>query len=276
VISADGSSLELVSFDDPPVQEVVLSVQFPDPVLDLDGLSHLGNGLRKEYPVRQFQQTLPRMVDPAQGVSPQINLSFAAVLPRVWFMSQDGRFVVQAQEDRVTLNWRKTGPDSVYPRYPEVRERFREVLRQTLEAFGEQEGSVRFDFCELAYVNELAWGDSGSTTHPRVEEGLRPLQAIPDADFLPAPEDSRWASSWGIRADPSGEKEGTLIVVADPSIRGADNRHVYLLTMTGSMPGEGVGVSLALQRLDAAHEWVVRGFEDLTTEMLHDQWRKSS
>lgn len=275
--AADSSSLELVSFDDPPVQEVVFSVQFPEPIIDLDAVARIGGEIREDYPHRQMHQALPRMADPTQLAGPpEIKLRLGVPLPRVWFLSGDGRFVVQIQEDRVTLNWRKT-PGSDYPRYPSIRERFVRVLQRVVEGTGAaQETNIGFDFCELAYVNELTWGDPDSSTHPPGEEGLTTLQAMPSPDFLPPPDDSRWAGSWAIRSDPSSEKEGTLVVVAEPSIRGADNRHVYLLTMTGSMPGEGVGISGALQRIDAAHEWIVRGFEDLTTERLHDQWRKSS
>jgi hypothetical protein len=89
------------------------------------------------------------------------------------------------------------------------------------------------DFTELTYVNEL---DVDSGPSLPAERALTTIQ-VPDAEFLPLPEDSKWAARWLIPGpDDDGPPCGRLIASAEPATRQDDQHDTYLLTMTVRIP----------------------------------------
>lgn len=263
--------LELVSFNSPPVQEIAFAVQLLNAQLSLEGMVDIGRALRPSFPVQQLQPALPRMMEPEMQ---SFSISVGAPLPRFWFVSEDGFRLVQVQEDRVAFNWRSLDRDALYPRYEKLRTEFADHLELIGEVVPELEGEgLRADFCELTYVNELE--PPGLTAnHPPLEAILRIAQPLDDADFLPPPDTAEWTGRWTIQ-DAEGEAAGRLTAAAQAASRQRDQRPIYLLTMTGVLPGEVAGSDAVLEQLDLAHEWIVRGFADLTTKDMHDQWERT-
>jgi uncharacterized protein (TIGR04255 family) len=266
---APSTELELVSFDRPPVEEIAFAVQLAEPQLSLEDMVDVGRLLSSRFPVRQLQAPLPRMTE---SMAPLFTIGVP--LPRFWFVSSDGLRVVQVQEDRVAFNWRRLGTDAAYPRYAALRAEFKATLELMAPAVpGLAGGHLRADFCELTYVNELETPGADASILP-LESVLSVVRSVREFAFLPPPDHEQWMGSWTI-ADPTGAQTGRLTAGAQPALRQRDQRPIYLLTMTGALAGEVSGVEAAFDRLDVAHEWIVRGFADLTTKEMHDHWGRT-
>jgi uncharacterized protein (TIGR04255 family) len=265
------SPLELVSFTTPPVQEIAFSIQLLSAQLSLENMVDFGRALSPSFPVQQLQPALPRMMEPGLR---SISVTVGAPLPRLWFVSEDGLRLVQVQEDRIAFNWRGLGRDAPYPRYNKLRAEFDVYLELLGEVVPELEGNgLRADFCELTYVNELEVA-APSGAHPPLDAILRVAQSLRDAEFLPHTDTAEWNGRWTIR-DAHGAPAGWLTASAEPALRQRDQRPIYLLTMTGVLPGQVAGKEVVFEQLDLAHEWIVRGFADLTTKEMHDRWGRT-
>jgi uncharacterized protein (TIGR04255 family) len=264
------SNHEFVSFDSPPVEEVVFAVQFVDPVISFDHMAQLQRDLRSEFPTQQIQPPLDRMVSKDEVV---VSFRVGPPLPRIWWLSADGHRVVQVQEDRVALNWRRLGGWEVrYPRYPQLRGEFIGHLAALRAAV---ESDVAIDACELSYVNELRLESGGYVGMPPLRRLLRTVLSEQLQGFLGEPEDQQWAARWAI---PSVNKEpgGTLEAKVEPVRRRIDGYPTYLLTLTCRMVGDfRLNNNKYIDALDTAHEHIVRGFADLTTEEMHEQWGRT-
>jgi uncharacterized protein (TIGR04255 family) len=272
-MDAPHTSHELVSFDHPPVQEIAFSIQLIEP-LSLEAMVDIGRALDPSFPVRQLQPALPRMVAPDVGQPFSFLTTIGVQLPRFWFVSQDGLRLVQVQEDRVAFNWRRLGRDVLYPRYGTLRGEFAQILAKLTGLVPELTNeTLAVDFCELTYVNELAPAEPRRKRLP-LETVLRVVRPLPDGEFLPDADDAQWTGSWTI-VDSAGARAGRLTASAQPGLRQVDEQPIYLLTMSSALPGRVSGTGAVFDRLDVAHEWIVRGFADLTTKDMHDQWRRT-
>lgn len=262
---------DLVSFDRPPVQEIAFAVQLSGSQLSLEVMVDIGRALKPSFPVQQLQPALPRMMQP--GVQ-SFSVSVGAPLPRFWFVSEDGLRLVQVQEDRVAFNWRRLGRDAPYPRYGRLRADFEQHLARMAQIAPElADDRLQADICELTYVNELETPGPSAGQLP-LDAVLRMARPLSDGDFLPDADDGQWTGRWTIR-NAEGQTAGRLVAAAQPASRQHDQRPIYLLTMTGIMDREVRGGAAAFEQFDLAHEWIVRGFADLTTKDMHDQWGRT-
>jgi len=268
-MTATPTNLELVSFDDPPVQEIAFAFQLPDAQLTVEEIVDIGRALRPSFPVQQLQPALPRMLGPTE--SPLFSFPVGPSLPRFWFVSTDGLRLVQVQEDRVAFNWRRLGREVVYPRYGTLRAEFEEHVERLTETIPSLK-DLHADLCELTYVNELV--DEQTADRVPLDQVLRTVRPIEDAEFLPGTDQAEWQGRWTIR-DEGGDVTGWLTAAAQPASRQRDDRPIYLLTMTGILPGEVHSRQMVFDRFDLAHEWIVRGFADLTTKEMHDRWGRT-
>ena len=132
----------------PPVNEVVIGVYFKDPILAMRA-EHVGlfwSEIESAFP--EAAQNIPigaNLDIPVQGeVFP---------LPRFWFTSDDGTYLIQVQRNAFLLNWRKK--DSAYPHYEDVKARFDEWFGGFCAFCKRQFGLGKLDIarCELNYVN---------------------------------------------------------------------------------------------------------------------------
>ena len=167
------AQFEFVSFSEPPVSEVALSIQFGAETFGLATYGLFVHRLRAEHPDVQRQPVLPPIVESFDHVPrmPSINFQFAdpAAMPRLWLVTKDGTELVQLQHDRISYNWRKLSAAASYPRYSHIRERFSSVLGALAEALSEardpsapEEAWSTASLCEVSYVNTIAYGSQAS------------------------------------------------------------------------------------------------------------------
>lgn len=251
---------ELVTFDRPPVNEVVLGRAFlhrPDFFIPYYGV--FWDRIRETFPL--VEQATP-IVD-AQDM--QVTDAFASFMPRVWFLSHDKTQMVQIQNGRLYFNWRKAADQSNdYIRFQEVRRGFDGAWRALSELVKEMTGApLQSTRGELTYVNYLEM--PGKTELEVAEKGLRDFAWDRSQRFLPTPTKLIRNMSFPI---PNGG--GELAVV----LHSAKNN------MTG---GEAIKLELSAKGpasddasfnewATRAHDFLVQGFVDLTTDVLHEQW----
>ncbi len=271
---ATGGSYETapVSFRNPPVIEVALSVQF-EPAL-FNSTKTLGDFwplVRAEYPQLDQQPSFPPQTEDFGPPRPlQVEMMAAPPPPRYWFVSDSGERLIQVQPDRLVFNWRKTDDAEQYPRYRELRPEFESRLHQLLDVLTEEErSSIHPTWCEVTYVNHIL-GDTDSHS-PSLGEVLTTVTDPPAEWSLPEIEDAQLLQRFRITGA-AGEPVGRLHVTAAPGVRNLDQRPLLALTLVArTRPEEGTAEG-ALASVDRGRELIVRGFSDLTTPEMHEKW----
>jgi uncharacterized protein (TIGR04255 family) len=276
---APSSSSALPRFAKPPVVEVAISVQFEElPRLELVDFGLFWERLRARYPTVESHDPIPPMIerfDRGQVRTTAFHVEEGLPLRRCWYLSEDGTRLVQLQPDRFVLNWRKAGDDGTYPTYDRLRADFERELTGFL-AFARERDLGRFEpnQCELTYVNHFHEGREGNDVGslPNI---LTAWRGESEATFLPKIEDTRLA--WQYRFDDErGQPLGRLHVMLNSAVRTADDRRILALQLVGRGAPQGDGVDGVLVFADRAHEWIVRGFTDVTTERMHELWEREA
>jgi uncharacterized protein (TIGR04255 family) len=257
------SASTLPSYEAPPVIEVVLGLTFE--TLSLVKFPHIGlfwDTIRSEFPNCQQAPTLGNInsvIEPESGVP----------LPRVWLINQEDDNLIQLQKNKFLFNWRKRA--SSYPRFEPVSTKFFKYLFSFKQFLEENDlGLIRPSECELTYINHIP---KGTGWEAPADVGF----VLPDVcwqrrkeRFLPDPGALNWNVSFALPKD-----VGTLFVKLNSAIRIPDNMPLLILELTvkRSVPDEPDDKIKAWYA--TAREWIVRGFEDLTSEKVQmEHWRK--
>jgi uncharacterized protein (TIGR04255 family) len=279
LIPADAAPTEAsspVSFELPPVSELVFAVQFASGIVDLEVLGTIARSFKMDFPVREQHPPLPPMIERFEPGPETAHIIFKTQpdLPRTFFISNDSERLIQVQADRFAFNWRKTHPAQIYPRYGSLRPEFVRHLHALMGAAAEVEPTAPpITICELSYVNELVLEDVElGAPHPQIGRFVHVISPIKGESFLPNAEDARLQARWRI-PDADGRPIGRLYVSVEPAYRRADNLPMYVMTMTARMVSAGADPNEALRLIDIGHDWIVRGFKDLTTKEMHAIWK---
>ena len=260
---------KLPEFDNPPLQETILSVEF-DRIAEMK-IPHYGAfwaAIRSDYPVADTQPPLaPAPSDSAVPVS--LRLSAGDInLARACFTNNHSTMQVQLQNDRFLTTWSRGIAENVYPRYTKTRKNFEEkweIFRTFLKQ--EQLPAPRPTRCEITYVNHI--GPTGDWSElPRLEDIFAPWSGSQTDGFLQKP---NIASVLAQYSWPQGE----LTVALQPAIRVADQKKLVQLILTARLPlRDGTDTPSILNCFDIGREWIVRGFADLTTRTMQSVWKR--
>lgn len=270
-----------VDFGTPPVAEVALTVQFARPIADIAVLAAFVTRLAPEFPIQTLQPALSRMqevFDRPQAI-PSFEMRFdqMSALPRTW-LSGEGPYLVQIQPDRLVFNWRREAqPQGMeYPGYQTIRGEFMRHFAALLEIASATRHAEPpgVDLCEAFYVNPIIVPEHQSrSVHPDLSEVLRLVSSAPQETFLGAPEDETLQTRWRIPGRLELDRPaGRLYLSASPAIEPQTNLPIYLVNLTGHVLPSEETQEAALDALDLAHDWVVRGFEAITTDAMHTAW----
>lgn len=263
----------------PPVAEVVLAIAFEEIV----GFSAAHHGLfwsriREIYPRAEthsplfFQQEQPPGQTPAPPAQEIGTLSASPQL-RSWFLVEDGTQLIQVQSDGFIRNWRKRETAPVYPRYHMVRESFVRdvgVFRSFLEDVGLRLTSIVN--CEISYINHVVVAEDSPGAVGGVGAVLKGF-TYPSPEFLPQPE--AIASVAGYPMYKNDRFAGRLRVSAQPAFLVGSGQKIINLTLAARSRSKIGDMNTALEFFDSAHEWIVRGFTDFTTNSMHELWGRT-
>ena len=264
----------LPEYANPPVIEVVSGVGFTP----LEGFKaiHVGllwNAFRDQFPRVEEHSPLVMPLEvldvPVVQVG-EVQFSDTPPLPRVWFVDASGNGIVQVQRDALLHNWRKLKDGDTYPRFDVVISEFREHF-SLLTKFVEhhQLGAILPLQYELNYVNHIFpneyWGQG------KVLNNIFPdFQWRQEGrSFLPREyEVVNWKTVVRL---PNGA--GRLHITIQTAFKLPERSPVLVLEMKARGIAADRSVDSVWRWFDLAHEWIVRGFADITdTKIQQKLW----
>jgi len=247
------------SYGSPPLTEVACGVQFEALPLQTRHVGQFWTEIAEEYPLTQDFLPVPDV-----GEVASLSFSMMPPLRRTFLATSTTEFVIQLQESRFHHNWRKLSPTVVYPRFAVVFNRFLTAWG-LFSDFAKRQGlpEPKPSRYELTYVNEIE--TLGSI---RIEQAVKLFDwSEIKAEFLPVPQATNVAWSF-----PLPDTKGLMNVSTNRLTR-PDGRSVVLLTLACSGPSANEKYSLN-DWFQTAHEWIVRGFTDLTTPDAQQIWKR--
>ncbi len=263
----------LPKYDNPPVVEVALSVQFDR--LDLS-TAHLGlvwQQFRGRFPVIQDKPELDSTFErfgSSEKRMPGVRFEVGSMpMPRFWFVNESGNELVQVQRDRFIRNWRKTDGQPGYPSYDNLRKALIADW-ELFEKFVTEECKLTLtpNQCEVTYVNIIEDVDPSQLANV-----FAWINGTYSDDYLGDAEDTEFALRYVLK-DESEPPWGRLHVTAAPAIRAADGKPVVRLTMTARGTPQTQDSNGVFDLLDKGHEVIVRGFTSITTPEMHKIWER--
>jgi uncharacterized protein (TIGR04255 family) len=205
----------------------------------------------------------------AQKGAPGLTIEFGdPSRARCWFLHKNDAQLLQLQDNRLILNWRRLRQEEEYPHYKV----FLPVFHKEWQRFGAF--LKRNDFedpsvvqCELTYVNHVArgegWNDFGDLARVTTMWAGTP-------NGLPAAEAVVVNARFGMP-----EQHGRLHIALQPAIRNADGKEVLQMTLTVRGAPRGSGIQDLVHWFDEAHNRIVAAFVEVTGPEMHKLWNRS-
>lgn len=265
----------LRDYSAPPVVETVLGVQFAPLSF---AIPHFGLYWSRIQP--EFSQY--RVLPPLGHVREQIGGSTGGIIRkmgfevvqgpdvRCWFLDRPGNQIIQVQRDRFIYNWQKISGTEVYPRYETVRGRFEAEWKQ-FGGFVEEGGFGKLEVnqCEVTYVNHLEY-ENGWKGFGELNKVISCWSGKHSGTFLPEPEKVSMTVNYLLP-----DNQGRMYVSLEPVIRTRDAKEVLQLNLTVRGAPASSDHAAVLHWLDVGRQWVVEGFTDFTTDVMHKLWGRS-
>jgi uncharacterized protein (TIGR04255 family) len=259
----------ICDFENPPLTEVVLGVQFAAPsnfrLTDFAGVHDL---FRDEFPTVVDQAPLPPQFEtfgggvPSQGI--QLEFGVGPVSGRVWFVSADNTHLIQFQGDRLLLNWRDQ-PTARYPRYGAISNRFAEqcerLSRYFESAFGAQ---MSINQAEVSYINII---------NVNGFEEVGAWLKVVDLSFL-KPEG--FGLNYAEIVVEDGKPVGRLYTEISSGFDSRNRSKMIRLGLTFRGAPNVDTIDSARALLDSGRERIVNRFCAMTTQQAHARWGKKS
>jgi uncharacterized protein (TIGR04255 family) len=259
----------LPDFEDPPLTEVALSIQFDAlSAIEFIDLGPLWAQLRRRYPkVEQHPPLLPAFEIfgmPAAPMMFQVQVSPMPELPRFWFINEAGTELLQIQPDRFVHNWRKAVDGAEYPRYERIRSTFLSEFLRLSRLIERRYGRVLTpNQCEITYVNHVA--------PPDATEMLEVLR-VPDDFPVGSLEDVGMQLRF-LLPGAEGRPAGRLIVQAGPALT-PRSEQVFQLMLTVRGRPFTADLDGARTFMDMGRAAIVKSFAALTTQRMHQVWER--
>ena len=268
----------LPDFNRPPINEVVLSVQFR--ALSAFGNGHIGllwSKYRHDYPELSEQAPLQSIFETFGSIQPspqgiRIETLLNPPMGRFWFIDGSGNALIQVQQDRFIHNWRKREDEQLYPRYEAIRERFEQEIA-IFEKFLREEklGELKTNQCEVTYMNVIELKEE-TNPHSALEK-ITPLWAGALSEEVGPKRESATLRCRFILHD-EGKPVGRVHVSFVPAHRVVDRKPVVRLEITARAKPADESVEAALRLLDKERTDVVRIFAAVTTPAMHKLWER--
>lgn len=137
-------------FENPPINEVIVSTYFNPPLSGLRN-EHIGlfwSEIQDEF--NEVNQRTP--IHPERNIIPEEPFP----MPRYWFISDDEIYLIQIQRSAFIFNWRRRDKEyphfhsSIKPKFDKYFGFFSEFLRRMNIAT-----NPTVDVCELSYINAI-------------------------------------------------------------------------------------------------------------------------
>ena len=247
-----------------PLVEVVFGIDFEE--IEWLRSTHFGlywGTIGERFPISEDHPPIGEL-----KLDPQ-NLSLPP-LRRTWFISEDQSSLLQLQNNKFLLNWRKT-KGSTYPRFPNLKESFFKEFasfKGFVSDFYGEDFKFSIKGCELSYINIVDnfedWSNLENVTKILPQFDWRNT----DAEYLASPKKFRWSSEFEIN------DEMVLKTVAKSVMRKVPNDEKRAFQLDLHVSGLNVDKSESglSDWFDSAHETIINGFKDLTSQSTQENW----
>ena len=263
--------LHLPDYRSPPIDEVVVGVQFP-PIPNFQDV-HVGlywQKVRSNYPRAETQPRIEGPIEtpgPPQANIPVIPISFAPTQARTWLISDTDDYLIQVQNTRFIQNWRRRNAE--YPHFEAIHGLFEDhyqKFRELLKDEHLQEPTVQQ--VEVSYIN---W-----VTGLPISKFLRPgtSATIQVGGQNHEPEDQNWGARYLLSA--SADTVERLHVVCQAATRPVPNMetgNIFQLVYHAAR-AEGFTADEIRRLMPKGRDIIVSTFDELTTADAHAAWEK--
>lgn len=262
-------SQELPKFNNPPVIETVLGVEFES--LSNFLVPHFGAfllELKGNYNKFRELPPIPSQIERFEGEPVELASLQIGFHPQIrcLFLNKTEDWRIQIQNNWFLSNWVKT--NTKYPSYEETLRRFKtnwNKFRLFLEKSRIDTPQVKQ--CEVTYNNHIE-------EFTQVEGLYKVFPFLADyrkkQDFLPSAEGIALRMVYRIP-----EKRGRLHIEIKPAFRHVDAKNIIEMSLTARVLPKSPDNKDVLEAINIGHEWVVRGFADITSKSMHQVWERS-
>ena len=270
------TSRTLPEFEDPPVIEVVIGVQFA-PLQVFSGAhagwfwkQFLGDGWDSAVEVPRVQDAYEKFVDERQFMPP-IGITFRGPreTERTQIMSSTTGRMIQIQDTRFILNWRMTTFAPIYPSFESLKGEFFDHLN-SFGRFAEVAGTPNLELnqWEVVYVNHIPRGELWDSL--KDWNNVLNFFAVPDAQASGL-ECETYAGHWSLVLP---DNRGRLqISIQHGRADGGDGAEILVLQLTSRGPLSGE--KSLHEDLELGHSAIVSTFTAMTTGTAHKIWGRT-
>lgn len=264
---------DLPDYDAPPVNEVVIGVQFARTAITGAHVGLFWEGLRDEYPNAVEQPPLDPQIEsfePQRFVFPGVGIA-AWPGSRHWLISEDQVHLVQVQADRLLYNWRRGPNNSAYPRFEVLYENFKKAADNWSNYLTKIGQSLILTQWEVTYINQIFSPDESP---PQLGEILTFWGSELESAMGGHAETGRMEAQ-RVLSDDNGVPWARMYINVGTGIRPDQVRLIsFELTVRGP-PANGDNPWDRMQeQLFKARRQIVIAFDALTTPKMHTTWGK--
>jgi uncharacterized protein (TIGR04255 family) len=271
-LSVGNMKADLPEFDAPPLNEVVLGIQFQPPAnYQQIQAFQVWDLFRQEFPlVREHPPLPPQFETFGLPAFPQLAFNFSGgpVHDRFWFTKNGERQLIQFQQDRLLHNWRKVDPEqSDYPRFENIISQFEREISK-LEEYFVSLGNARLVVtqCELSYINHILL--------PEGDEPFAPQKWLAYIEETQAAIDEMMSVVKKVLRDASGKPYGRFYRESGTGTDRFGRKILFLnFTVRGLPPSDSVGDALAF--INAHRQMIAEEFIKSTTAAAQKIWERT-
>jgi uncharacterized protein (TIGR04255 family) len=258
----------LPDYRTPPVDEVIISVQFPR-IEDFSdsNIREFWKLVRDEYPIGENQPRLEGGIESLEPSQPIVVQLQTAGQPnaRMWMINDTDDFLIQVQNTRFIQNWRRRQGD--YGHFEEIRAKFWNSFNKLQSFLADKElDQPAVQQVEVTYFN---WIPNISMVEFFKPAGPSILDV---ADSREVPEEQTWTARY-LLPNASNMIE-RLYVQCLPAIRpltpGVKGSQLALIFRAARE--SGLTSSEVEAQIDNGRAVIVNAFTELTTSAAHDLW----
>ncbi len=264
---------DLPEYENPPINEVVLGVQFAPP----HGYQQIYVGevwklYKDKFPTVEERDALPPTLE--SFGAPQIgHIKFGLMSgpshDRFWFLSKNKSELIQFQNDRFLHNWRKIGDGSNdYVRFDSMIKEYESELKSLqkyLAGFGVE--SLNINQCELTYISHIPL-EEGGKQGSKFDDWLNIINLSTFAS-----DDSSLALRKVIR-NQDGHPFAALSCEAVTALGKKDKRMIALNITFRGLPANP-SIDGALSFLKNGRIEIVNCFDQISTGFAHKIWKRT-
>lgn len=257
----------------PPINELVLDVQFQDVPLTTVDLVELRSLFFDAYPEYEEREPLrPELEAEAGGLNLTFNFTNLPPLRRQWFKNKESTQLFQLQPNRLIHNWRRLeglpeNNQSAYPRFNQVEAEFGKYLNLLNTYVESRHGApLILNQWELSKFNLIELDDEWARS---IYETFSCL-GVPYAFDGVKVENAMYQTQNTLTHQ--GVPFGRLYVSLE-SVDRPQNRRAALLRITARGRPDDVTIRCSLEKINLSNDIINNVFNGLTTPEAQKKWQ---